>query len=183
MERDFSTLSPIIKCHNCQGYEYVAANCPTSSKIPIIDRVFIEAPKPDSTISPKATPVMKEFSVASPAFMTIVPFVATTTIIRPFSSPALLLTQHSLLSLLLTSTVIVCLVVNVSPLLPTHSSMIMELIDVLSEDLPGKLPLMHDTQQAIELVLRLSLPDLLKVHLEGVNRCSVNLMQNLKLLY
>jgi len=36
----------------------------------------------------------------------------------------------------------------------------MELVDVLSEDLPGKLPPAHDTQQAIKLVSRDSLPDL-----------------------
>ena len=43
-ERDFSTLSPINKCYNCQGYGHVAANYPTPFKIAIIGRVFIEAP-------------------------------------------------------------------------------------------------------------------------------------------
>jgi len=62
-DRDFSTLSPIIKCYNCQGYEHVAANCSTQFKIAIIDRIFIEVFKPDSTISPKITPVIKEFSL------------------------------------------------------------------------------------------------------------------------
>jgi len=40
---DFPTLSSIIKCYNCQGYEQVVANCPTSFKIAIIARVSIEA--------------------------------------------------------------------------------------------------------------------------------------------
>ena len=38
--------------------------------------------------------------------------------------------------------------------------MITELVNVLSEDLTGKLPLTRDTQHAIELVLGASLPDL-----------------------
>jgi len=53
-ERDFSTLSRIIKCYNCQGYGHVAANCPIPFKIAIIDKVFIEAPKPDNILFPKA---------------------------------------------------------------------------------------------------------------------------------
>ena len=43
-KKDFFTLSPIIKCYNCQGYGHVAANYPTPFKIAIIGRVFIEAP-------------------------------------------------------------------------------------------------------------------------------------------
>jgi len=88
-ERNFSTLSPIIKCYNCQSYEHVAVNCLTPFKIAIIDRVFIEAPKLDSTISPKVARVIKEFNVASPVVMTIVPFVAAATVVRPFTSPTL----------------------------------------------------------------------------------------------
>ena len=53
-EGDFSTLNPIIKCYNYQGYGHVAANYPTLFKIVIIDRVFVETPKPDSTISRKS---------------------------------------------------------------------------------------------------------------------------------
>ena len=52
-ETDFSTLSPIIKCYNCQGYVHVAVNCPTLFKIVIIDRISMKAPKHDS-VGPKA---------------------------------------------------------------------------------------------------------------------------------
>jgi hypothetical protein len=34
-EKDFSKLSPIIKCYKCQGYGHVAANCPTPFRVAI----------------------------------------------------------------------------------------------------------------------------------------------------
>ena len=63
-EREFFTLSPVIKYYNCQVWTYC---CQLSNlfKILIIDKVFIEASKPDSTISLKATHVIKKFSVVS----------------------------------------------------------------------------------------------------------------------
>jgi len=33
-DRDYSKLSPTIKCYKCQGYGHVAANCPTPVKAP-----------------------------------------------------------------------------------------------------------------------------------------------------
>jgi len=51
----FFKISPAIKCYKCQSYRHVAANCPSPFKIAIKDRVPIEAPKPDSIISPKVT--------------------------------------------------------------------------------------------------------------------------------
>jgi len=73
-ERDLSTLNFIIKCYNCQDYGHTAANCPTLFKIIIIEKVSIEAPKPDSIIFPKVTHVTKEFNVVFPAVMATVPF-------------------------------------------------------------------------------------------------------------
>jgi len=35
-ERDFSTLSPIVQCYNCQDYGHVVANCP--SLVRVIDK-------------------------------------------------------------------------------------------------------------------------------------------------
>ena len=105
--RDFSKLSPTIKCYNCQEYKKVAANYP-SPKIFINHRVFIEALKPDSTISPKVTPVIKEFSVVLLAATTIFPFVAVATTIHPFLSRTLLSTPLSPRHLLPTTTVITC---------------------------------------------------------------------------
>ena len=32
-DRDYSKLSPTIKCYKCQGYEHVAANCPAPVKV------------------------------------------------------------------------------------------------------------------------------------------------------
>ena len=32
-DRDYSKLSPTIKCYKCQGYGHVAANCPTPVKV------------------------------------------------------------------------------------------------------------------------------------------------------
>ena len=32
-DRDYSKLSPTIKCYKCQGYGHVAANCPTLIKV------------------------------------------------------------------------------------------------------------------------------------------------------
>jgi hypothetical protein len=34
-DKDFSKLSPIIKCYKCQGYGHVAANCPTPFRVAI----------------------------------------------------------------------------------------------------------------------------------------------------
>ena len=51
-ERDFSTLIPIIKCYNSQGYGHIAANCLTPFKIAIINRVSIKASKPEA-LSPQ----------------------------------------------------------------------------------------------------------------------------------
>ena len=132
-ERDFSTFSPIIKCYNFKDYRHVATNCLIPFNIATVDRVPIEPPKPDSIISPKITPLLKEFSVVPPAAMAIVLFVATITII------------HLFLSL---------------TLLPAPSPVITELVDVPSEDLPGKLPLSRDTQHTIELVSGVNLLDL-----------------------
>ena len=107
-ERNFSTLSPIIKYYNCQDYGHVVVNYLTPFNIVIIDRVFIKAPNSDSTISPKATHMIKEFSVVSPAVTVIVSFVATTTVVHPFPSLVLLLTPPSPLLLLPTLSVIAC---------------------------------------------------------------------------
>ena len=82
-DRDFFKFSPTIKCYNCQEYGHVVANCP-SPKIAINDKVFIEASKPVSAISPKVTPVIKEFNIVPLAATAIVPFVAATTVVRPF---------------------------------------------------------------------------------------------------
>ena len=32
-DKDYSNLSPMIKCYKCQGYWHVAANCPTPVKV------------------------------------------------------------------------------------------------------------------------------------------------------
>ena len=85
-EKDFSKISLTTKCYKCQGYRYIAANCPNLFKIVINDGVPIEAHKP--IISLKVTHMVKEFIV-----------------IRPFSSLALL-TPLSPPSLLLTPTVV-----------------------------------------------------------------------------
>jgi len=65
IKRDFLKLSAIIKCYNCQDNGYVAANYPSTFKIAITNKVFIEVPKHDSTISPKVTPVIKELVLFS----------------------------------------------------------------------------------------------------------------------
>ena len=36
-DREFSKLTPIIKCYKCQGYGHVAANCPTPVKIALVN--------------------------------------------------------------------------------------------------------------------------------------------------
>ena len=63
LKKTFSKISLITKCYTCQGYEHVATNYPSPFKIAINDEVFIEAPKPDSTISLKVTHMIKEFIV------------------------------------------------------------------------------------------------------------------------
>jgi len=78
-EKDFSKISPTIKCYKCQGYGHVA-NCPSKFKIVINDRNPIEAPKLAGTIFSKVTVVIKEFTVTC-----------------LFSSPGLLPTPPSLL--------------------------------------------------------------------------------------
>ena len=62
-EKNFFKISLTIKCYKCQGYRHIVANCPISFKIAINDRVLIEASKPDSTISPKVTFVIKKLTV------------------------------------------------------------------------------------------------------------------------
>jgi len=101
-----------------------------------------------------------EFSVVSPAVMTVGPFVAIATIVCPFPSSTLLPTP--LFSLpLLSATVIVCSGRQLlPPLLPTPSLVIAELVDALSEDLSDKLSLTRDTQHVIELVSKVNLLDL-----------------------
>jgi len=37
VDKEFSKLTPIIKCYKCQGYGHVAANCPTPVKIALIN--------------------------------------------------------------------------------------------------------------------------------------------------
>ena len=44
--KDFSTLSPIIKCYKCQGYVHVAANC-SSSVIISINKLLVMDLEPD----------------------------------------------------------------------------------------------------------------------------------------
>ena len=76
---------------------------------------------------------------------------------------------------LLTFTVIVCSGHQpLSPLLLTLSPVITELVDVLSEDLPSKLPPTHDTQHAIELVSRASLPDLPHHRMDPITPIELN---------
>ena len=95
IEKDFFKLSPIIKCYKCQAYRHIVANCPSPFKITITDKVFIKALEPDNIISPKVTPVIKEFTAT-----------------RSFPSTALLLTPHSPPLLLPTSIAILVLVTN-----------------------------------------------------------------------
>ena len=90
IEKDFFKITPTTKCYKCQGYGHVAANCPSSFKI-AINGVFIEAPKPDSTISLKVTPIIKEFTVN-----------------YTFPLPVLLSTPRSPPLLLPTPTIITC---------------------------------------------------------------------------
>jgi len=93
-KRDFSKISPTFKCYKCQSYGHVAANCPSPFKITINDRVSIETPKPDSTISPKDTDVIKEFSIFYSVDTTTVSFAAATVTCQ-FSFPALANTTFS----------------------------------------------------------------------------------------
>ena len=37
VDKEFSKLTPIIKCYKCQGYGHVAANCPTLVKITLLN--------------------------------------------------------------------------------------------------------------------------------------------------
>jgi len=83
IERDFSKFSFTIKCYKCQDYGHVTANYPSSFKIVINNEVFIETPKPHSTISPKDTYVIREFSVF-PSAATVIIYFATTTVTRHF---------------------------------------------------------------------------------------------------
>ena len=80
-EKDFFKISPITKCYKCQGYGHVDANCPSLFKITINNRVPIETPMSDSTISLKVTHLIKKFTVI-------------------YSLPSLLYYQHHLLYLL-----------------------------------------------------------------------------------
>src|SRR3954471_1099519 len=45
-DKDFTKLSPIIKCYKCQGYGHVAAICTTIVKIAPID-IPLDNPKPE----------------------------------------------------------------------------------------------------------------------------------------
>ena len=168
-QRNIFTLSPIIKCYNCQGYGHFTVNYPTPFMIANIDRVFIDTPNPDSTISPKITHMIKEFNVVSPAVTTIVSFVTTTTVFYlPFST--LLSTSPFLLLLLLTLIIIVCSGRQpFPPLLLTPSHVIMKLVYVLSEDHLGKLPLTLNMKSVNFHFLEIFLCVLCN-HLEGVNR-------------
>ena len=165
-ERDFSTLSHIIKCYNCQGYGHITANCPSPFKIAIIDRVFIEAPKPDSIISPKVTLVIKEFNVVFSAVTTIFSFVAVAADIRPFPSSTLPSTPPSLLPLLPTPTVVTYFL---PPLLLTPSPFL------LWHVLGLKLKFSIVIQPVFDLVPRVSLPSLPRHRIDPIKRTKLEL--------
>ena len=97
IKRDIFKISLAIKCYKCQDYGHVAVNCLSPFKIAINDRVLLETPKPDSTISSKVTLMIKKFSVFLSAATTIVSFTVTT-VTRPFLSR--LYCQHHILCLL-----------------------------------------------------------------------------------
>ena len=99
-KNDFFKISPTTKCYKYQDYGHVDANYSNPCKIVINDVVLIEAPKPDSTISPKVAHVIKEFTDT-----------------RPLPSPALLSTPPSPPPLLLIPTIVTCFDYQPLPLL------------------------------------------------------------------
>ena len=77
-------------------YGHIAVDCTSPVKVAIINGVLIVSLKSESTISPGITPMIKEFSIASPAIVVVVPAIAATTITSLFPSLALLSTLPSL---------------------------------------------------------------------------------------
>jgi len=60
IERDFSTLSLIIKCYKYQGYGHVVANCPSPIRV-VIDKPPITKPMSDFEESIWQAEELKDF--------------------------------------------------------------------------------------------------------------------------
>ena len=60
-------ISTVAKCNKYQEYVHTTVDCTSPVKFVIINEILIVALESESTISPGITPVIKEFSVVSPA--------------------------------------------------------------------------------------------------------------------
>ena len=158
-KRNFSKICTTVKCYKCPAYGNVVANCPSSFKIVITDKVCTEAPKPNSTISPKVTPVNKESCF--PDYHDYYPFCCYHNCFLPFPSLgstadttfSASITIDSYCHWLLWSSTSSSSIIAPSPV-------ITELVKAPSEDLLDKSPPTRDTQHPTNLALGARLPSL-----------------------
>ena len=145
--------SPSVKCDNCQGYRHKANTCISLFRVAIIGEVPTTVPKLDSIIPPVITHVVKEFSNIAPKDSDEDEEITGNYIEESSTSISLEVTQ--------VTTEFTDVSPNDStPILFEVTLLITELVDVLSEDLPDKVPPMR-VEYVIMLVSGASLPDLL----------------------